>query len=218
MAAAAKFLFDVDFAPARSRWRSRCRRPSTRSSSPRPRAVATRTGYAAGETRCQGARRSAAARRPSSRSAMRISRLARGLDAVQTGWRPRPSRSRSAVGRKLAPALIARAAVRGDRGAGARGFPPDSTTHRMWWCASTMRCSTWRASGLTRWPGLRGFEGRLVILAEPEIALGDCRVEWADGGVIRDRAAIEAAIDDAVEPLYRRLPRRAGKRSRRSPK
>ncbi|MDE2379539.1 FliH/SctL family protein, partial [Bradyrhizobium sp.] len=29
-----------------------------------------------------------------------------------------------------------------------------------------------------------GFEGRLVILAEPEIATGDCRIEWADGGVV----------------------------------
>ncbi len=43
-----------------------------------------------------------------------------------------------------------------------------------------------------------GFEGRLVVLAEPEIAAGDCRIEWADGGVTRDSAAIEAAIDDAV--------------------
>ncbi len=28
-----------------------------------------------------------------------------------------------------------------------------------------------------------GFQGRLVILAEPTIATGDCRIEWADGGV-----------------------------------
>ena len=31
-----------------------------------------------------------------------------------------------------------------------------------------------------------GFEGRLVILAEPEIATGDCRIEWVDGGVVLD--------------------------------
>ncbi|HXW28667.1 MAG TPA: flagellar assembly protein FliH, partial [Xanthobacteraceae bacterium] len=43
-----------------------------------------------------------------------------------------------------------------------------------------------------------GFEGRLVVLAEPEIAAGDCRVEWADGGMVRDRAAVERSIDDAV--------------------
>jgi flagellar assembly protein FliH len=43
-----------------------------------------------------------------------------------------------------------------------------------------------------------GFEGRLVILAEPEIAGGDCRIEWADGGVVLDRAATEAKIDELV--------------------
>ena len=30
---------------------------------------------------------------------------------------------------------------------------------------------------------LHGFEGRLVMLAEPGMALGDCRIEWADGGL-----------------------------------
>jgi flagellar assembly protein FliH len=43
-----------------------------------------------------------------------------------------------------------------------------------------------------------GFEGRLVILAEPEIATGDCRIEWADGGVVLERAAIEAKISEFV--------------------
>ena len=36
------------------------------------------------------------------------------------------------------------------------------------------------------------------MLAEPDIAPGDCRIEWADGGIKRDSAAIEAAIDEAV--------------------
>ncbi len=44
----------------------------------------------------------------------------------------------------------------------------------------------------------RGFGGKLVVLAEPGIAPGDCRIEWADGGIVRDRAATEAAIDDTV--------------------
>jgi flagellar assembly protein FliH len=44
----------------------------------------------------------------------------------------------------------------------------------------------------------RGFEGRLVVLGETEITPGDCRLEWADGGVVRDRAATEALIDEAV--------------------
>ena len=43
-----------------------------------------------------------------------------------------------------------------------------------------------------------GFEGRLVVLSEPGIAVGDCRIEWADGGVNRDNATADAAIGEAV--------------------
>jgi flagellar assembly protein FliH len=43
-----------------------------------------------------------------------------------------------------------------------------------------------------------GFQGRLVILAEPEIRTGDCRIEWADGGVVLERAAIDAKINELV--------------------
>jgi flagellar assembly protein FliH len=42
------------------------------------------------------------------------------------------------------------------------------------------------------------FEGRLVVLAEPDIATGDCRIEWADGGINRDSAGADAAITEAV--------------------
>jgi flagellar assembly protein FliH len=43
-----------------------------------------------------------------------------------------------------------------------------------------------------------GYEGRLIIMAEPDIAHGDCRIEWADGGVVLERAAIEARISELV--------------------
>jgi len=48
----------------------------------------------------------------------------------------------------------------------------------------------------------RSYEGasedRLVVLAEPAMRPGDCRIEWADGGICRDSAAVTAAIDQAV--------------------
>ena len=44
----------------------------------------------------------------------------------------------------------------------------------------------------------RGFEGRLVVMSDPAMAPGDCRIEWADGGVARDRAATLATIDELV--------------------
>ena len=43
-----------------------------------------------------------------------------------------------------------------------------------------------------------GFGGRLVVLGEPGIAVGDCRIEWADGGVNRDTGVAERAIGEAV--------------------
>jgi flagellar assembly protein FliH len=35
-------------------------------------------------------------------------------------------------------------------------------------------------------------------MAEPDMKPDDCRIEWADGGVTRDRAAIETAIAETV--------------------
>ena len=43
-----------------------------------------------------------------------------------------------------------------------------------------------------------GFEGRIVILGEDEIGRGDCRIEWADGGILRDAAAVAAEIEASV--------------------
>jgi flagellar assembly protein FliH len=41
-----------------------------------------------------------------------------------------------------------------------------------------------------------GFAGQLVILAEPDIETGDCRIEWADGGIVLERTAIDAKINE----------------------
>ncbi|MBY0299415.1 MAG: flagellar assembly protein FliH, partial [Methylobacterium sp.] len=45
----------------------------------------------------------------------------------------------------------------------------------------------------------RGYEGRLIVLGDPDLLPGDARMEWADGGVVRDRAAIEAALARALD-------------------
>jgi flagellar assembly protein FliH len=44
----------------------------------------------------------------------------------------------------------------------------------------------------------RGFEGRLIIMGEPEIPPGDVRIEWADGGIIRDQAATDNILAASV--------------------
>ena len=43
-----------------------------------------------------------------------------------------------------------------------------------------------------------GFTGRLVVMGDPDQALGDGRIEWVDGGIVRDMAAISAEIDNRI--------------------
>ena len=54
----------------------------------------------------------------------------------------------------------------------------------------------------------RGFEGRVVVQADDRLPLGDCRVEWTDGGAERDQARlladIEATVERALAPPERR--------------
>ena len=44
----------------------------------------------------------------------------------------------------------------------------------------------------------KGFNGKVLVVAEPTIQTADCRVEWADGGIERDMAALSSQIDDVV--------------------
>jgi flagellar assembly protein FliH len=45
----------------------------------------------------------------------------------------------------------------------------------------------------------KGYEGRLIILGEPDILPGDVRIEWADGGIVRNGAAAADVLSLAVE-------------------
>ena len=44
----------------------------------------------------------------------------------------------------------------------------------------------------------RGLTGRIILLGEPAMTEGDCVVEWADGGVARNREEIESQIAEIV--------------------
>jgi flagellar assembly protein FliH len=48
----------------------------------------------------------------------------------------------------------------------------------------------------------KGFEGRLIVMGEPDIAMGDVRIEWADGGIVRDRAAAELRMAEALAQAF----------------
>lgn len=51
-----------------------------------------------------------------------------------------------------------------------------------------------------------GFSGRLIIMGEPDIEIGDARFEWADGGLVRDMSAIAAEIDQKIEHFLSPTP------------
>jgi len=39
-----------------------------------------------------------------------------------------------------------------------------------------------------------GFRGKIIVLGDPETRSGDCRIEWADGGIARDFESLNAAV------------------------
>ncbi len=43
-----------------------------------------------------------------------------------------------------------------------------------------------------------GFDGRLIVMGDPEILLGDARLEWKDGGLVRDLANMSGAINEKL--------------------
>ena len=44
-----------------------------------------------------------------------------------------------------------------------------------------------------------GFAGKMVLIGEPQMPAGDCRIEWADGGAERDMAVLVSEVGDAVQ-------------------
>ena len=44
----------------------------------------------------------------------------------------------------------------------------------------------------------RGFKGRIIVLGDPETRCGDCRIEWADGGIVRDFERLRLSVADIV--------------------
>lgn len=46
----------------------------------------------------------------------------------------------------------------------------------------------------------KAYAGKIVVLADPEIAVGDCRIEWADGGVERDMQATWKNVEQTLAP------------------
>lgn len=194
MGAPTKFLFDVDFAGGD--------RKQTVALAEHARKVAEaekaahRRGYAEAQAdaKVEADRRIAAA----------LERIAKGiadanaaLNAIETRLECEAVEVAVAVGRKLAPALIVREPF-----AEIAALASDCFRHLVASPHIAVRVNEGlyavareKLDDIVR---ARGFEGRLVVLAEPDIAPADCRIEWADGGINRDSARLDAAIGEAV--------------------
>ena len=196
MAAPAKFMFDTDFAaPDRTREKSATAAEIAQTVAAAE-ARAYRDGYDAGqrEAKAESDRRAALALEEIKISMQGIAARYAG---VETRMETEAVDVAIAVARKLCGELVAAEPLSEIVGLIRECFAQLVATPHL-----VVRINEQLYEGaherFERLAKQSGFEGRLIILAEPEIATGDCRIEWADGGVVLERAAIEAKINELV--------------------
>ena len=196
MAAPAKFLFDMDFsAPDKAR-----ERPATSAEIAQKIATAEarayRDGFDAGqrEAKAESDRRTALALEE---IGIGIRGIASRFSGIETRMETEAVDVAIAVARKLCSELIAGEPLGEIVGLVGNCFSHLVSTPHL---VVRINDSLYEAARerIERLAKQSGYEGRLVILAEPGIATGDCKIEWADGGVVLERAAIEAKVNELV--------------------
>lgn len=50
-----------------------------------------------------------------------------------------------------------------------------------------------------------GIELKLFVFPDPMIQLGDCRIEWAEGGIVREREKLEYLIEQTLDLVLKRV-------------
>ena len=73
----------------------------------------------------------------------------------------------------------------------------DSVPHLVVRCAPELADAV-REIALAR-VAASGFSGRLIVMGEPGFGPDDAKIEWVDGGLVRDRALLEAEIERRVQ-------------------
>lgn len=194
MAAPAKFLFDMDFS---DKARERQATPSEivqKIASAEARAY--RDGYEAAqrEARAESERRTVLALEE---IGIGIKGIAARFSGIEGRMETEAVDVAVAVARKLCSALIAAEPLGEVTGLVGDCFSQLVSTPHL---VIRINDALYEAARdqIERLAKQSGFEGRLVILAEPGIDTGDCKIEWADGGVVLERTAIEARIDELV--------------------
>lgn len=193
MGAPAKFLFDVDFSTPGSGY------GAASPNSPHHAAAETR-GYQLGFSAAQ---REAAAT-TERLAADATTTIANALNALAANFAATDARLETqaveiavAVGRKLAGELLATQPLGEIAGLVNECFRHLVATPHL---VVRIHDSLYEACRvkLDELARHSGFQGKLVILADPDVAGGDCRIEWADGGVVLERHDVEARIADLV--------------------
>jgi flagellar assembly protein FliH len=196
MAAPAKFLFDTDFAaPNKARERAATAAEIAEQIA-LAEARAWRDGFDAGQQE--------AVAESGRRAALALEEIGIALRGIATRFSGVEARMETeavdvavAVARKLCSALIA-----GQPLAEVTALVSDCFSHLVSTPHLVVRINDAlydaARESIERMARQSGFEGRLVILSEPDIEFGDCRIEWADGGVVLERAAIETKINELV--------------------
>lgn len=202
MTAPAKFMFDLDFAAAPARANQSATIPLAVHEAAL--AEAEKRGRQAGLAAAEVQERTRAERQTAAaydRISAALTQLVNALPALAGRLETESVDVAVAVARQLAPALIAEEPLTEVAALVASCLRELTAAPHVVIRINEAACANTRER-LADMARACGFEGKLVVLGEANIALGDCRVEWADGGVIRERAAIEAAIADAVEQYF----------------
>jgi flagellar assembly protein FliH len=195
MAAPAKFLFDTDFAAGTPR------EPTVTVSEHGAKlaeadATAYRRGFAEGQrdAEAETGRRIAAT---FERIAAGIDHAAGALSAIEARLECEAVEVAVAVARKLVPSLIEHEPLAEIAALASSCFRElVAAPHVVVRVNEALYAAVReKIDDIAR---AQGFGGRLVVLGEPGIAVGDCRIEWADGGVNRDTGVAERAIGEAV--------------------
>jgi len=191
--ATAKFLFDEDFAtgakPTITVVEAERRRADAESQ-------AYRKGFAAGEAKAQGE----ATQRVAGALAViadGLERLNRALAGIEARLETEAVDVAVAVASKLAPELIAREPFAEISALATDCFRQIVTTPHIVVRVSVDIHEIAKAK-LEEIAASRGFEGRLMVLPDEALAAGDCRIEWSEGGINRDREATLNTINEAV--------------------
>jgi len=197
MTVRAKFLFDADFSGRASAVEPTITIAAHQAAAAEAEQRGFRSGIASAEAqaKAEAERRSAEALE---HIATALERLARSLKSVEDRLEAEAVDVAVAVAKKLAPELIAHEPFAEIAALATRCFGElIAAPHVVVRVNDALYAGVrGRLEDIAR---ACGYEGRLVVLGEPEITAGDCRIEWADGGLTRDRSATEALIAQAVD-------------------